>query len=74
LKQLGVTATTEKVSPYFGASLKSVVCVCLQKKQERDKRREEAATRAKSQRDTELVQIIKVGTLLGLFIALSSAP
>ncbi|CAI8022616.1 Tetratricopeptide repeat protein 4 [Geodia barretti] len=41
LKQLRVTATTEK------------------KKQERDKRREEAATRAKSQRDTELVQIIK---------------
>lgn len=45
--------------------------MCLQKKQERDKRKELAAMKAKSQKDLELIQIIKVSNLTFSYISLS---
>ena len=45
--------------------------MCLQKKQERDKRKELAAMKAKSQKDLELIQIIKVSNLTLSYISLS---
>ena len=45
--------------------------MCLQKKQERDKRKELAAMKAKSQKDLELIQIIKVSNLTLSYTSLS---